>query len=98
MNPAPYQEFPLTDLLTTGALVIELSNGRVYRLTDAGEYIHGEYPEGGIKICTWDARLNEGNGGWMYVDNSPDVECVRNFLHAASRLPPLPAAQPEQQT
>lgn len=61
-----------------------LPNGRKYRLTHSGEpYKNGEYPSGGIKICAWDDRIN--NGSWIYIDNTPDEETLSNFLKAVSR-------------
>lgn len=66
-----------------------LENGRKYQLTDHGEFKPGEYPTGGIHISTWDERINQGEGGWLYVDNAPDLECAGNFLNAAKRLAPV---------
>jgi len=66
-----------------------LENGRKYRLLDHGEYKAGEYPTGGIHICAWEPLSNEGQGGWVYIDNAPDRECARNFLKAAERMIPL---------
>lgn len=62
-----------------------LSNGRIYRVLDTGTpYAGGEYPYGGFHISV---KLPSGN--WSYIDNSPDEECVRNFLKAARRLSPF---------
>ena len=66
-----------------------LPNGRKYRLLDHGEYVHGEYPSGGIHICCWEPRIHKGEGGWLFVSNSPDEECAKNFLAAAARLPSI---------
>ena len=67
--------------------IITLKNGRIYRLVDTKEpYINGEYPKGGIIIFAWSSELNSGNGMWVYIDNSPDEECVKNFLSAMERL------------
>jgi len=65
-----------------------LPNGRRYRMLDHGAFRGGEYPTGGVHICCWEPRLNDGAGGWLYVDNAPDEECALNFLAAARRLPP----------
>lgn len=69
-----------------------LENGRKYRFHDTGrEYTGGEYPEGGIHIACWDDRIHRGDGGWLYISNSPDEECARGFLRLAARLATLPS-------
>ena len=61
-----------------------LPNGRSYRVSDTGrEYESGEYPTGGLHIA-----VQLPSGQWGYIGNSPDAECVRNFLRAAARLTP----------
>lgn len=61
-----------------------LANGRTYRISDTGrQYEPGEYPTGGFHIA-----VQLPSGQWSYIDNSPDAECVRNFLRAAARLAP----------
>lgn len=67
----------------------KLENGRIYRLTNHGEYKGGEYPSGGIHIATWEPRLNKGKGMWLYVSNAPNKELAQNFLNAAKRLKPI---------
>jgi len=63
-----------------------LPNGRIYRVSYSGRpYTGGEYPCGGYLIC-----LQKPNCDWWYIDNSPDEECVQNFLKSASRLTPIP--------
>jgi hypothetical protein len=60
----------------------ELPNGRRYRVTDTGRpYECGEYEAGGLLLLVWTANQ------WVYLNNCPDEECVRNFLRAAGRLP-----------
>lgn len=63
-----------------------LENNRKYRLTFTGkEYIQGEYSSGGIKVCTWEQRLNKGNGTWVYIDHFRDIQTVENFLLSMKR-------------
>lgn len=71
--------------------VHRLANGRMYRLLDHGEFHSGEYPTGGIHISAWDPRINQGAGGWTYIDNSPDSSCALGFLRSAARLPVIPS-------
>jgi hypothetical protein len=67
--------------------VITLPNDRVYRLHYTKQpYVSGEYPTGGIIIQAWEPSMNSGTGGWSFIDNSPDEECVNNFLKAMERL------------
>jgi hypothetical protein len=70
-----------------------LPNGRRYKITDTGQpYLSGEYPQGGLHIATWEPRLNDGAGDWVYIDNAPDETCARDFLRLAAQLAPLPVA------
>lgn len=63
--------------------VHEFSNGRRYKVTDSGKpYVRGEYPTGGYLITVWSRTAQM----WQYIDNSPDLECVANFLRAAAQL------------
>lgn len=62
-------------------MIFTLSNNRQYSVTDTGKpYQNGEYPSGGFKIRLWH------NGQWIFLDHSPNMECVNNFLKAAARL------------
>jgi hypothetical protein len=71
---------------TTIIGIHKLTNGRTYRITDTGQpYTNGEYPSGGLLICV---LLRDDD--WSYVDNSPDEDCAKNFLRAASKLARLP--------
>ena len=68
-----------------------LENGRTYRISDTGQpYVKGEYPSGGFHI---EALLS--SGAWSYIDNSPDLECVENFLRGVALLPPNATGEPE---
>jgi hypothetical protein len=49
-----------------------------------GPYTLKEYPEGGIIIHGRNPHKNT----WEFVDDSPNMECVENFLKAAAELPP----------
>lgn len=82
------------DILQTGRVrrleqkIVCLENGRVYRIIDTGiPYEDGEYPKGGWKIDAQDARFDNG---WCFIDFSPSMEEVENFLKSAERLDPLP--------
>lgn len=65
------------------SVIHELKNGRKYKVIDTGTpYVRGEYPSGGFVIFT------DLNGKWAYVANSPDENCVKDFLRLAERLSP----------
>lgn len=72
-------------------VIHRLKNGRVYRVIDTGlPYKNGEYPSDGFHICVLlPGKMITDENGWGYIDNSPDQECVNNFLKAAERLKPL---------
>ena len=61
--------------------IVTLDNGRTYRIINTGQpYVSGEYPTGGFVIQTW-----LPTGIWSYIDNSPDMECVEQFLRLAAK-------------
>lgn len=61
--------------------VVDLPNGKCFKIVDTGKpYVDGEYTSGGIAIY----RKNP-DGLFIWLDNSPDMECVQAFLRMASR-------------
>jgi hypothetical protein len=63
-----------------------LRNGRKYKITNTGKpYRQEEYPPGGFTIHGW----NPTKQRWDFIDDSPDMDCVANFLKAAERNDPL---------
>lgn len=64
---------------------VTLANGRVYHIKDTGQpYENGV---GGWKILSEDSRFSNG---LVFIDFSPSMVEVENFLKAAARLGPLP--------
>jgi len=70
---------------------IVLDNGRKYKVVDTKRpYVGGEYPDGGIAILMYDKRfLPYKENGWLWLDYSPDQECLKFFFKAANRFAPL---------
>jgi len=63
-----------------------LANGRVYKVKHTGEpYRNSEYPSGGYLIT----RQLDITRQWTFVDYSPCLASVADFLRIAAKLPEL---------
>jgi hypothetical protein len=59
--------------------IVELSNGRLYKIVETNNiYVDGEYPSGGI-IVTTHIESPRGNV-WVYLDNCRDVDGLIGYL------------------
>lgn len=64
--------------------IYDLPNGNRYKVVDSKlPYRLTEQPSGGFVIWHEYAK-----GKWGYIDNSPNMECVNNFLKAALKNDP----------
>jgi hypothetical protein len=62
-------------------MIFKLLNGKEYKIIDTKKpYQDGEYPSGGYEIF-----LKQENGEFVYIDNSPNIVTVNEFLKMVSK-------------
>ena len=60
--------------------IVELSNGRLYKIVQTNNpYVDDEYPSGGIIVTT------HFQSSWVYLDNCRDVDSLINYLKLMER-------------
>ena len=59
--------------------IVHFPNGTIYKIVNTGKpFVDGEYTSGEFAIYR-----KTPDGDFVWIDNSPDMECVSSFLKMA---------------